>query len=103
MEVPQAEQFVHRQCYTTGVWPEVQTALKEHALTVEQLSGLVSVDAILSKMTQENNMALWDEPGVDHPRWLEVRESAKEALGRFGWRLDAPPKDRAIYVRPPGA
>jgi hypothetical protein len=57
------------------LWRE--TALKEHAFTTEQLLALASVDAVLSTMTQENNMEFWDEPGVDHPRWQEVRESAK--------------------------
>jgi hypothetical protein len=78
-----------------------ETALKDHALTDDQLSALESLDTTLSHMTAENNMELWDEPGVDHPRWGEVRETAKDALKRLGWNLDTPPKDRAIYVGPP--
>jgi hypothetical protein len=78
-----------------------ETALKDYALTDDQLSALESLDVTLSKMTAENNMELWDGPGVDHPRWEEVRETAKDALKRLGWNQDTPPKDRAIYVGPP--
>jgi hypothetical protein len=78
-----------------------ETALKDHALTDDQLSALESLDVTLSKMTAENNMEFWDGPGVDHPRWEEVRETAKDALKRLGWNQDTPPKDRAIYVGPP--
>jgi len=79
-----------------------EIALKDHALTDDQLAALESLDATLSKMTAENNMELWEEPGVDHPRWEEVRNNAKDALKRLGWSMDTPPKDRAIYVGPPG-
>jgi hypothetical protein len=60
-----------------------ETALKDRVLTDDQLAALVSLDTTLSKMAAENNMELWDEPGVDHPRWEEVRGSAKDALKRL--------------------
>jgi hypothetical protein len=100
-----------RQLFPSFVWVGDELALdfslwcenasKKHAFTRERLAALAAIDAVLSKMTQENNMEFWDEPGVDHPRWCQVREIAKEALIRFGWCLAWPPKDRSIYVGPP--
>jgi hypothetical protein len=61
------------------------------------------LDEVLSKMTAEKNMDLWED-GVAlsrYPQWQEVRECARRVLEKFGWSLEVPPTDRHFYVGPP--
>jgi hypothetical protein len=80
-----------------------RTALNEYQFMPNQLSALAAVDAILSKMTAEKNMDLWEEGAAlsRYPQWEELRECARQALQQFGWSLEVLPKNRAIYVGPP--
>jgi hypothetical protein len=79
-----------------------QAALRGHHFTAEQMSVLAALDAALSKMTAEENMDLWEDSTAlsRYPQWQEVRERARQALLQLGWDLEAPPKNRAIYVGP---
>jgi hypothetical protein len=76
-----------------------ETARHQHAFTADQLSALVSVEAVLSAMTNEKNPGLWSDSALAHlPLWQEVRERARAALEAFQWNLDVPPTDRAVFV-----
>jgi hypothetical protein len=81
----------------------LRVALEDHQFTPDQRSALTAVDTILARMTAEENMDLWEDGTAlsRYPQWQEVRESARQALEQFGWSLEVPPKDRAIYVGPP--
>jgi hypothetical protein len=80
-----------------------ERALEQHQFTPEQLSALGEVDAVLGRMTNENNMDFWELGSALslYPEWQAVRECARRALQIFGWSLEIPPRDHEIYVGPP--
>jgi hypothetical protein len=80
-----------------------RVACADHAFTAEQRAALAAVDECLANMTAENDKALWQggEVLASHPDWQEARRRARAALRAFGWPLEVPPGDRAIYVAQP--
>src|SRR5262245_19050749 len=58
-------------------------------LTAEQRSSLISLDALLSRMSDEHNEDLWTEDALRSlPEWDEVRDKAEKILDAFGWSIE---------------
>jgi hypothetical protein len=68
------------------------------AWSARQHQAVAYLDARLSEMGARPE--LWSNEGcLDHPRWSEVRQLAREVLAVFGWSPARPPLGRVVYVR----
>jgi hypothetical protein len=64
------------------------------ALTPRQASVLAQLDRRLAGVRQQSNSPLCTELAMrQSDDWREVRRMAREALLRFYWTLDLPPRD----------
>ena len=71
-------------------------------VSAEQLQAIADLDAQLDAMAGPENAALWSDEALEAaPEWQRVRALAAALLRQMGWPLEAPPRDRAIYVGPP--
>ena len=58
------------------------------ALTNQQRSSLLALEARLNRMSGQHNAALWTDDALrSHPEWAAVREEAQQTLMAFGWPL----------------
>ena len=74
------------------------------ALSEAQRVAAKTLDDELVRMSGPPNEALWTEAGLrEAPEWVRVRALAAELLAAMGWPCEAPPRDRAVYVGPPGS
>jgi hypothetical protein len=72
----------------------------EAAMTPPQRVAIDALDALLSRMSGEENSAFWTEDAVrSHPAWEEIRGAARAVLVAFGWEFRRPPPSGAIYIR----
>jgi hypothetical protein len=64
------------------------------ALTPGQASVLAQLDRRLAEVGQQSDLALRTELAMrQSDDWREVRRMAREALLRFHWTLELPPRD----------
>ena len=82
----------------------------DHALTVArqggdrtissaQLASLLTVDGILTDMSDEASAHLWTDQALRGAvEWARVREAASRALLAFDWPVDPPPPTQNVYV-----
>ena len=76
-------------------------AVLDGALLNDDHSNAVrELDDLLGEMTEAGDDAVWTDDGlVGDERWARVRSQAGAALDDLGWPREAPPKDRAVFVR----
>lgn len=68
-------------------------------LSAEQREAVARLDQRLEEMSGPDNAQLWiAEALANAPQWDQVRELAATVLREMGWRLETPPRERAIYV-----
>lgn len=54
--------------------------------TEDEQAVLGRIDQVLVEMSGSGRAALWtDEAVCEHPKWMEVRELARQALDLLGW------------------
>lgn len=62
-------------------------------LTREQVEILNRLDSKLLLLSGSRHKPVWSDTALrQSPDWRQVREMAREALIKFGWPLDVPPK-----------
>lgn len=70
-------------------------------LSPSQREAIGELDAQLESMGGSDNTHLWSvEALASAPEWAQVRARAARVLREMGWRLEAPPMNRATYVGP---
>jgi len=61
-------------------------------LSQAQRRALQAVDALLDRMSGQENAHLWTARALVSSReWTRLRRAARGALEAFGWRLEVPP------------
>ena len=78
----------------------LRLATPQANFTPEQRTALTVLDELFSQMSGKHRAELWTDSALEsHPAWQQIRDLARRALETFGWDLQSPPTNRAVYVR----
>jgi hypothetical protein len=77
-------------------WYQATKCRDDVGMTPDKLASLAVLDSFMEKMQPERFDEEFVITGED---WAQLRDLARQTLDVCGWLLEAPPMDRAIYIK----
>ena len=84
---------------------EALPSLWDKDISAEQQAAISALDVLILAMSGEKNVDFWTDQALlrSHPKWEEIRGSAKACAIAFGWNLQPPPPFGAVFIVPGGS